>query len=454
MKRLLEDASKISGIKYDISSYADVVEAVHIIQEQMGITGTTAEEAGRTISGSLNAAKSAWQNLLTGVADDNANFDGLIDNLVTSLVGDGTDKNLGVFGNLIPRIESALNGAANLVSALAPAIFEILPEVANNVLPKLATAAVNVIQTFVSSIQSNQGTLVETAVTIITTLANGIITVLPQIIETGLQLVLNLVIGLSQALPELIPAAVDMVMQIIQTLMDNIDLLIEAALALIEGLALGLIEALPVLIEAVPEIVVTIVTTLIENLPLVIDMGIQILGALIDGIFHALPTLGQAAVDIVDGLIKGLIEAWPNIISNFESLINTLISAVKNVLGIHSPSTVFASIGDDTAQGFGSGFDKAWGTIKQGVVSKIESLVAWARQAAADIAGIIGEASAGIGNIAADNGTINSSLEARQAAGKTAGVTINNYNINSSKQTAAEVIKETKIINNRVVMTY
>lgn len=460
LERLIKDAAtytdiqKEMGITVDASSmsFDNIVNAISVVQGKLGIAGATALEAGTTIEGSLNSMKAAWQNLLTGVADSDADFEALMDNFVTSVVGDGTDSNLGVFGNLVPRIESALNGAADLVSALAPAIFEILPEVANNVLPKLATAAVNVIQAFVGSIQANQGSLVETAVGIITTLANGIITVLPQIIETGLQLVLNLVIGLSQASPELIPAAVDMVMQIIQTLMDNIDLLIEAALALIEGLALGLIEALPVLIEAVPEIVVTIVTTLIKNLPLVIDMGIQILGALIDGIFHAIPTLGQAAVDIVDGLIKGLVEAWPSIVSNFESLISTLISAVKNILGIHSPSTVFASIGDFVAQGFGNGFTEAWGAIKEGIVGKVQDLVDWARQAAADIAGILGSASAEISNIAADGGKITSSLEARQAGGKT-GSTYNYY-INSSKQTATDIIKETKYINNRAVMTY
>lgn len=448
MKRLIATAAELdSSVKANDMSFGNMLQAIHVVQTEMGITGTTALEAATTIQGSVSAMKAAWQNLVTGIADENADFDGLISSFVETVgtVGD----------NLLPRIEIALNGVADLVSQLAPKIFEVLPTLVNSILPKLADAAVNVVQTFVSSIQSNQGTIVETAVSVVMTLVNGIITLLPQIIETGLQLVLNLVIGIAGALPELIPAAVDMIMQVVQTLVDNIPLLIEAALALIEGLAQGLIEALPVLIQAVPEIVVTLVTTLIENLPLVLDIGLQVIFALISGILQALPELAQAAVDIVDGLIKGLIGAWPNIIENFKGLINTLISAVKAVLGIHSPSTVFAGIGNFLAQGFGQGFANAWGAIQSSIVSKIQGLVEMARSAASAIASTLAAAGEGISNIMADGGTINSGLEAAQARGKTGGgVTVNNYNINSSKQTATEIIKETKYINNRAVMTY
>jgi hypothetical protein len=158
---------------------------------------------------------------------------------------------------------------------------------------------------------------------------------------------------------------------------------------------------------------------------------------------------------MVDGLIKGLVNAWPNIISNFEGLINTLISAVKNILGIHSPSTVFAGIGGNVASGFGNGFEGIWGGIQANIVSKIQSLVAKAKQAAAEIQEALQEANAEVGNVLADNGTVNSSLEASQARGKVgaAAGTTNNYYINSSKQTATEIVKETKYINNRAVMT-
>ncbi len=105
MERLLADAEKIAGVEFDISSYADVVEAIHVIQTEMGITGTTAKEAGTTIQGSVNSMKAAWKNLVTGLGDENANIEQLMDDLVVTITGDGTETNLGVMGTVVPRIK-------------------------------------------------------------------------------------------------------------------------------------------------------------------------------------------------------------------------------------------------------------------------------------------------------------------------------------------------------------
>lgn len=142
MQRLLADAEKISGKKFDISSYADITEAIHIIQQEMKITGTTADEAGRTIEGSLNATKAAWQNLVTGLADPNADIGKLIDNLVTSLFGDGTSSNLGLFGNALPAVQRAMEGIAKALPNLMNKITKRLPELVKNVLPPLVNATV------------------------------------------------------------------------------------------------------------------------------------------------------------------------------------------------------------------------------------------------------------------------------------------------------------------------
>ena len=137
MERLLADAQKISGIKYDISNFNDVIEAIHVIQEQMGITGTTSLEAATTIEGSLNMTKSAWTNLLTGMADDNANFDALIDNLVNSASAFGD--------NILPRIEIAIKGIGQLVEKLLPPIVARLPELITDILPSLLNAGVQMV---------------------------------------------------------------------------------------------------------------------------------------------------------------------------------------------------------------------------------------------------------------------------------------------------------------------
>ena len=137
MERLLADAQKISGIKYDISNFNDVIEAIHVIQEQMGITGTTSLEAASTIEGSLNMTKSAWTNLLTGMADDNANFDVLVQNLVNSLGSLGE--------NLLPRIKIAIEGIGELIRTLLPKVLDEIPELMASLFPESMQEDVKII---------------------------------------------------------------------------------------------------------------------------------------------------------------------------------------------------------------------------------------------------------------------------------------------------------------------
>lgn len=128
MQRLLQEAEKISGIKYDISNFNDIIEAIHVIQTEMGITGTTAKEAASTIEGSLNMTKSAWTNLLTGMADDNSNFDVLVQNLVNSLGS--------LAENLLPRIKIAIEGVGELIRELLPKVLDKAPEMMASLFPE------------------------------------------------------------------------------------------------------------------------------------------------------------------------------------------------------------------------------------------------------------------------------------------------------------------------------
>lgn len=171
MKRLLKDAEAISGIKYDISSFADVSEAIHVMQEEMGIAGTTAREAASTIEGSLSMMKGAWQNLVVGMADENANMDVLINNFVESTAIAAQ--------NLIPRIEQTLAGIGQLITAMAPIIAEALPVLVESLLPVIITAGIS----------------------LITALANAIVQALPAIktaLMEGLVIILTEVFGVSE----------------------------------------------------------------------------------------------------------------------------------------------------------------------------------------------------------------------------------------------------------------
>ena len=146
MKRLLKDAEAISGIKYDISSFSDVTEAIHVMQEEMGIAGTTAREAATTIEGSIGMMKGAWQNLVVGMADENANMEVLINNFV--------DSTAMAAENLLPRIAQTLEGIGKVITGLAPVISKALPMLVETVLPSLLTAGVSLITSVVSGVVS------------------------------------------------------------------------------------------------------------------------------------------------------------------------------------------------------------------------------------------------------------------------------------------------------------
>ena len=144
MQRLLDDASKISGIKYDISSFADVTEAIHVMQEEMGIAGTTAAEAATTIEGSIGMMKAAWQNLVVGMADENANMEVLIGNFVESTATAAQ--------NILPRISQALAGIGEVITGLAPVIAQALPVLVETVLPSLLAAGVSLVTSIVQGV--------------------------------------------------------------------------------------------------------------------------------------------------------------------------------------------------------------------------------------------------------------------------------------------------------------
>ena len=371
MQRLLEDATALSGVEYDLDSYADIVDAIHVIQTEMGITGTTAKEASSTISGSASMMKAAWSNLVVGVADDSQDFDALINNFVES-VGTFAD-------NILPRVETTLVGVGNLVESLLPVIIERIPAIINNVLPQLLQSGMNMITVLIEGIQQNLPEIMQGAVAIILQLSEAFVQMLPQIIELGMQVIIQLVLGIAQALPELIPQIVEVMLTIVQTLIDNIDLLIDAAIQLITGLALGLIQALPILIEKSPQIIVSLVTALIENAPKLLEAALEIITMLIDGIVdYSIKLIGVAAQviadlknyfinaisnidfgsigqNIIDGIWNGLSSGWSWLTEKVSNLASELFNAAKTALDINSPSRKFKWLAEMCVAGFDEG---------------------------------------------------------------------------------------------------
>lgn len=430
MERLLADAEKISGIKYDISSYADIVDAVHVVQTEMGITGTTAEEAASTIQGSFGMMKSAWQNLVTGMADPDQDLGVLVGNFTDSVVIAGN--------NLIPRIQELLPRIVEATTSLIGTVSEQLPAILGTVLPSLVEGATNLVTGLMAALPSVLSVLADVAPTVINTLVPALIELLPQITQTGIDVIVSLAQGIADALPQLIPAATDAIIEIVEVLTspENLGNLIDAALAIILALVDGLVDATPKLIAAVPDVIANLVTAIIANMPKILEAGVEITMALADGLIKAIPELvaaipnlilgivqgiidnlpeiimagskiiaalatglieaipdivmvipqlirsivdtflsfdwGSIGKNIVDGIKNGFVNMWNSFKQTVENVFTGLVDGVKSFLGIASPSKVFAGIGGYMAEGLGQGFDKEFSNVKRGIQSQLD----------------------------------------------------------------------------------
>ena len=258
MQRLIDDANALNAAQgnytnYSIESYADIVDAIHTVQTEMGITGTTALEASTTIEGSVSAMKAAWSNFVTGLGNDNANISELSAQLIESV---GT-----VAENVLPVVETVLKNIAVAVQEDGPAM----------------------IKKFVSYA----------------------IEKLPEVISLGLQMVVSLVKGIAQNIPQIVTSVLNMM--------------------------------------------ATIVKTIWESLPDIIEVGKNIVLGLWEGIKAMASWIGDKVSGFVGGLVDG----------------------VKGVLGIHSPSRVFAGIGQNMALGLGQGFEKQMQSVTAGIQDAI-----------------------------------------------------------------------------------
>ena len=377
MQRLLDDAEKLQkekfgvDVEYDMNNFADVIQAIHTVQEEMDIAGTTSKEAATTIQGSLGMMKGAWQNLVTGLGDENADLDGLIDNFIQSVITVGE--------NIMPEVERILVGIGEMVTTMLPQVIQMIPELINSVLPGIIESVSGLVTTLCTAIVDNAPTLIDSALQLILTLTNAILENLPMIIECGFQAILQLALGIAEALPTLIPTIVEVILTIVTYLIENIDLLVDAAIAIITGLAEGLINALPVLIEKAPEIIEKLVIALVNNVPKLLGAAVKVIETLATGLITNVPKLiakvpqimtslkngflnlcsGFADVgkNIIDGLWNGIQSGWNWLTDKVSSLAKGLLDAAKSALGIASPSKEFRKIGEFCVAGFNDGID-------------------------------------------------------------------------------------------------
>lgn len=309
MERLLADAEKLQkskgiDVSYDISSFADIVDAIHVIQTEMDITGTTAKEASSTIQGSISAAKAAWQNLLTGMSDPTQDFDKLLNDVVESVVT--------VSDNLAPRIMAVLPTMATGITELTENLLPLIPETVEQMLPSVIDGANSIVSALLNTLSSFADTAIpivtENADEIIGTLISGIVSAAPNLAGSAAQLctsiaeailsnadiitdgasdiVTALADGISDNLDSLVPSAIDAALTVAETILENADKLSEAAASLIDGLANGITASIPILAEKAPDIVSKLFDALVDSSEILIDAGVDFCTVIADELIH------------------------------------------------------------------------------------------------------------------------------------------------------------------------
>lgn len=458
MARLISDASKLTDIQEELGltvdessmSFDNIIKAIQVTQANMGILGTTNKEAASTIEGSMAMAKAAWENLLVGVADDTQDFDKLVQNFVDSIGS--------VASNIMPRIQTILEGVGTLVSELAPIIAKELPSMIQSVLPSMLSAGaqllVGVANGMIQAMPAIAGALPQIASTLLTSIGemgpdlmasggailsmlyDGIMQGLPMLSEGASSLMTSLGEYLEANLPTLLEKGLDAVVALTDSIRENAGVIVDGALKLAESLAQGLVDSIPTIVQNVPTIVSNIANVINDNAPKVFASAVKIIGTLVSGLIKSIPTIVQNLPQIINAIVNvflafNWLNLGKNIITGLGNGIKAMVSGVKNIanqvvnaikgglsglpsrmltigknivqglwngisgmigwvkskigefagsivggikdfLGIHSPSTVFAEIGKFSAQGYGVGWEKNIDKVKRDMENSMD----------------------------------------------------------------------------------
>ena len=324
MERLLADATKLSGVKYDIKNLSDVYSAIHVIQEQMGITGTTAKEATETITGSFNSMKAALDNFLNGSGSPEELSETIL-NVLTNI------------GNAIIKL------APHILSGIAVLIKNVVPKAVSMIfqmIPTLMDAISGLVDELLTLVVENSDAMEKAIVELYDKAMQFMTNNLPKIVEIALTLVITFAKALSQAWPKMQPAIYECILTIVELIVDNLDLIIEVAADLIIALTEGLIDSLPILIDKVPTIIVKLVEAIIRCLPKIFEAGVKILDKLLEGIGNIGNKMLDMGKNLIQGLIDGIQQGWNNLKKGVGDTADKITNYLKDKFGIHSPSKV------------------------------------------------------------------------------------------------------------------
>lgn len=411
MSRLLEDATALSGVEYDLDSYADVVDAIHVIQTELGITGTTAKEASSTISGSVASMKAAWTNLIVGIADENQDLDILIDNLVESV---GT-----ALENIIPRVEKIFGGIGDLVTKLTPIIVDKLPGIIDALLPGLISGATSLLVGLIQAFPTILQLLIDYVPVIIMQIAEALIQTIPVLLESAKEIGLkfmgavkggldaydggaltsvwaNMATAISGAYSEYIKPTIDAFMGMVGELFtenqDKLTKLYELVLAICQWFNDVVVQG--ILVPAI-QFITTFVNENMETIKAYFQSAFDIIGGIIDffialfkgdwqGMWDAIVDTLTAAVEMVqnwftllqeflvsimNAIWSKMVEIWENIKLAISQKIESIVSGLKTKFteAKEAVASIFVSMKDAVA----SAFEGMWNAVK----GKINSII-------------------------------------------------------------------------------
>lgn len=400
MSRLLADAEKISGVHYDMSNLSDVYSAIHVIQGELDITGTTAKEAATTFTGSIGSMKAAAKNVLGNLMlgdDIKRSLQSLTDSTVTF-----------VNGNLLPAITNIISNMPTaiitIISGTAPRIIASIADAASKIMGNIGKNIGQILSMVLSSVFNIAGTLVDSAPLLVEAaieMLGGIVEALPAVTSTIYdvipELVNSITYGLLGKVPEIIECGTKLFMSIVDALPEVITNIVDLLPVLIDGIIGGIMSSLPQivqagitlfisLVEAMPQIVETVVdslpqiidgitTALLQNIPLIIQTGVSLLLAIIDdlpfiisqisdsmpkiingvvnGLFNNISKIIQAGIQILLELASGIIKAIPQLVAMLPQIISAIVRGIGSLMGS------IISIGKNIVEGIWKGIQNA-----------------------------------------------------------------------------------------------
>ena len=380
MQRLLKDAEKLSGVKYDISNLSDVYNAIHVIQGELGITGTTAKEAATTIQGSMDSAKAAFDNFLNG--------SGSPAELAEAMVTAG--KNIvSAMAEIVPRLAQTIPELKRLV------VDGLRDAFSGDSLQSLIDAGRNMVTNVLSGFRESIPKFLSIAGGLTTAFIETAKNTVPQLLQTGYEIISNIISGIVEAIPEALPKILDFVQGIGEKLAEAAPIMIQKGFELLGKLVEGIVTAFPILVSRVPEIISTFANIINDNFPTILMKGAELLGQLIMGLMQAIPTLIANIPQIISAIVDTIMAfQWLNLGKNIIKFFGDGIGAMKDFVlqkgksildGIKNaflklPSTLM-NIGKSAIQGLGNAISSAIGFVKtaasnivQAVVSTISSI--------------------------------------------------------------------------------